>query len=77
MRENSEAKGRRYLSEGRLTVGLISNGRILATCRGGEGNDYVLGFNERGWHCDCPALGMCAHLHALWLITRRPKQKAA
>jgi len=77
MRENSERKGRRYLSEGRLTVGLISNDRILAKCRGGEGNDYVLGFKEGRWYCGCAALGPCAHLQALWLVTRRPKEEAA
>jgi uncharacterized Zn finger protein len=76
VRESSEAKGRRYLSEGRLTVRLISNGRILATCRGGEGNDYILGYDSGRWHCNCPALGHCAHLRALWLVTRRPKQAA-
>jgi hypothetical protein len=77
VRENSETKGRRYLSEGRLTVALLSNGQILASCRGGEGNDYVLGYDSGGWHCDCAALGMCAHLQALWLVTRRPKRVAA
>ena len=76
MRENSEAKGRRYLAEGRLNITMISNSRIVARCRGGEGNDYDLGYDSGRWYCDCPALGPCAHLQALWLVTRRPREEA-
>lgn len=57
------------MSEGRLVVDHVAAGEIRARCRGG-GAVYQLGFQRgRGWHCDCPAFGRCAHLHALMLVT--------
>lgn len=70
MREGVEAKGRRYLAEGRLTVRRVdeTGGVVEADCRG-AGAVYALGHDERGWFCNCPALGRCAHLAALELVT--------
>ena len=66
MRENADAKGRRYLAEGRLHVRQVDedDGVVMAECRG-DGAIYALGYDERGWHCSCPAYGRCAHLRAL------------
>lgn len=67
MRENAQTKGRRYLTEGRLTVAEVDANRVRATCRG-QGTVYRLG-HDRGWWCGCPAKGTCCHLVALQLVT--------
>jgi hypothetical protein len=58
-REGVEQKSRRYLTEGRLTVDRVDGRGVRARCRGG-GAMYSLGFD---------AVGRCAHLVALELIT--------
>jgi hypothetical protein len=68
MRENAERKGRRYLTEGRLIIERVDVAGIRATCRGG-GAVYFLGYENERWHWDSPAVGHCAHLVALMLVT--------
>jgi hypothetical protein len=75
MRENVHGKGRRYLTEGRLTVRSVAPFRIEASCRGG-GESYGLGHDGHRWWCSCPAVGLCAHLVALQLVTDRGEQPA-
>lgn len=70
MSESAEAKGRRYLTEGRLTLRKVAAHQIDATCRG-SGDIYELGYTRAGWSCGCPARGRCAHLVALQLVTVR------
>lgn len=70
MRESVDAKGRRYLVEGRLTVTQLDALSIEAECRGG-GAVYELGHNGEAWWCSCPAIGRCAHLVALQLVSVR------
>jgi uncharacterized Zn finger protein len=65
-RENAEAKGRRYLTEGRLLM-LSAGERIEARCRG-NGEFYRLGYERGAWYCTCPAVGKCSHLVALQLV---------
>ncbi len=72
MRENAQAKGRRYVSEGRLYVAEVTAAKVSATCRG-QGEVYRLGYDEGGWWCECPALTTCCHLVALMLVTIRPR----
>jgi uncharacterized Zn finger protein len=74
-RENAEAKGRRYLGEGRLTVTGVSAGRVEAECRG-FGAAYRVGWNSDGWRCNCPARSLCAHLVALMLVVVREREAA-
>jgi hypothetical protein len=62
-----EAKGRRYLLDGRLVVELVDQGRVLARCRG-SGAVYRLEAAGGEWSCSCPALRRCAHLVALELV---------
>jgi len=66
-REGAEVKGRRYLTDGRLVVELAHPGYFRATVRGG-GQIYCVSFGRGGWHCTCPARGVCAHLAAAHLI---------
>jgi hypothetical protein len=70
MRESAERKGRHYLHEGRLIAERIDPAEIRATCRGG-GAVYSLGYENGRWHCDCPALGRCAHLCTLMSVVVR------
>jgi len=37
---------------------------------------YALGHDGVAWFCSCPALGLCAHLIALQLVTVREKLAA-
>lgn len=68
MRENAATKGRRYLTEARLTVTRVTGDFVAATCRG-AGTLYELGHDRDGWWCNCPARSTCAHLHALQAVT--------
>jgi hypothetical protein len=73
MRENADAKGRRYIVDGRLVVERVDYTHkrfpIVASCRG-SGQTYRLGFDlQDGWRCNCEARGHCAHLVALQLVT--------
>jgi uncharacterized Zn finger protein len=71
VRENAEAKGARYLREGRLTIERVDEHRVLAICKG-TGAVYGVGWDRaRGWVCSCPARGRCSHLVALMLVTVR------
>ena len=76
VRENAAAKGRRYVAEGRLVVRQLdeANGLVQADCRG-DGAIYTLGYDQRGWWCSCKALGRCAHLIALGLVTALEPRK--
>jgi hypothetical protein len=68
MRENAEAKGRRYATEARLLIDHVDGRTIRARCRG-NGAIYELGYDGERWYCDCKALGRCSHLVALQLVT--------
>jgi hypothetical protein len=76
VRENAEAKGRRYVAEGRLVVDLVIPGEVRARCRGG-GACYRLGFVDGDWFCSCPALTRCSHLVALGLVVAPALREAA
>lgn len=67
-RENAEQRGRRLLAEGRLLVHAVGPSHVDATCRG-SGEVHHVTYRRGGWHCTCPALGRCAHLVALMLVT--------
>ena len=71
MRENAEAKGRRYLLEGRLVIEQVNSRQVVASCRG-AGRVYQVTCRRGAWACTCPALGRCAHLVALQLVTNAP-----
>lgn len=73
--ENIEDKGRRYISEGRLSVKRVDyeKGVIVAEVKGSDAL-YHLGFDpaKKEWRCTCPARGRCAHLVALQLVVTKP-----
>jgi hypothetical protein len=73
MREDALTRGRRLVSEGRLIVSYVSGRSIAAVCRGDSGEIHRLEYDPgRSWWCACPAVGKCAHLHALQLVTVVP-----
>jgi uncharacterized Zn finger protein len=74
--ETIAANGRRYLTEGRLTITKVDGDQIAATCKGDSGSIYTLGFDpsRADWYCDCPARGRCRHLTALMLVVVRQAQ---
>ena len=76
-REDVDARGRRLLAEGRLTVRLVGVATISATCRGDSGDVHKVGYAAGAWSCDCPARTRCAHLVALQLVTLRPTRTVA
>lgn len=63
-RENAEAKGQRYLTEGRVVIEAAGPGYLSATVRG-AGDIHVVSFARGGWACSCSARGLCSHLHAV------------
>jgi hypothetical protein len=80
MRENAEAKARRYLAEGRVRVIACDEaaGTIVAEVRG-NGAIYAAGHGPKGWACECDAKSKsCAHILALKLVTvLEPRETAS
>jgi uncharacterized Zn finger protein len=76
--ENAHAKGRRYASEGRLTIRELDEhaGIVMGDCRG-DGATYVVGRDESGWFCSCPARGRCAHMIAVGLVVAVEPREAS
>ena len=70
-REDVAAKARRYLTEGRLLVTLVTaEGRVEAMCSGSGARVYRLGRDPAGWWCTCAVHGpRCSHVAALKLVT--------
>lgn len=68
-REGADAKARRYLTEGRVIVQVVSpiHG-VLAQVRG-DGAVHRVTLTSGGWHCTCPAVHGCSHLLAVGLVT--------
>lgn len=72
MREDAHTRGRRLLVEGRLIVRRVSDGHIVASCRGDSGVIHTVSGDARGFACSCPAFRTCAHIVALSLVTLLP-----
>jgi SWIM zinc finger len=73
MSESTAEKSLRYLVEGRLIVSAITDGQIIATCRGTGAVHNLSWTRGGGWYCSCPARNLCSHLLALQTVTARPK----
>jgi hypothetical protein len=69
VRENAEAKAKRYLGEARVIVVSVSDDRVLARVRG-DGSVWLVMFKGGVWFCPCPArTDQCSHLRAVRLVT--------
>jgi uncharacterized Zn finger protein len=74
MPENADAKGRRYLAEGRVTLRHVGVDGVGAIVRG-DGAWHRAGYADGRWYCTCPALSAnCSHLVALRLVTVAPTE---
>jgi hypothetical protein len=71
-REDSFAKGRHLLVEGRLLIRRVDDSTVLAECRGDSGEIYALTSDQERWTCSCPAVERCSHAVALRLVVVRP-----
>jgi hypothetical protein len=61
MRENSAAKARRLLAEGRVIVTHVDGRDVSATVRGDSGAVYAVAHRPGQWSCSCKAapFGRC------------------
>jgi hypothetical protein len=71
-RETVKEKAGRYLLAGRLEIELVSQGHVVASCRGGGGT-YAITYDprKRKWSCSCPARRRCCHVTAAQLVTEQ------
>ena len=71
-REDAVTKGRRYASEGRLTVTRAERDLVVAVCRGSGAIHRCGHAPAHGWWCTCPSKSLCSHVAAL-----QPRRGAA
>jgi hypothetical protein len=71
-RETIPEKAVRYIADGRLEIELVSQGRVVASCRGDGGDVYALDFDPRRqrWTCSYPSRRRCCHVTAAELVTK-------
>jgi hypothetical protein len=69
MRENSSAKARRLLWEGRVAIVRVGPDGVLAAVKGDTAGVYTVKLVAGYWSCTCPALGPCSHAKAVQLVT--------
>ena len=65
-REDARARAVRLLAERRVLITRVLSTSVLAYVRGDSGELRTVTWDpRRGFRCDCPAIGMCAHGHAV------------
>ena len=65
-REDCRTRAVRLLTERRVMVVHVDERTVLAYVRGDSGELRTVTWDpRRGFRCDCPAVGMCAHGHAV------------
>ena len=66
MREDAKTRAVRLLAERRVLIVRVLPTSVLAYVRGDSGELRTVTWDpRRGFRCDCPAIGMCAHGHAV------------
>ena len=76
-RENASAKARRLLTERRVMILRVLPTSVLAMVRGNSGELREVRWDPRhGWSCTCPAIGFCAHGHAVASVVVVPPASA-
>jgi uncharacterized Zn finger protein len=72
-RENARDRARRLLTERRVMVLHVNTKGVLAHVRGDSGEIREVRWDpRRGWSCTCPAIGFCAHGHAVASVVLIP-----
>lgn len=65
-REDARARAARLLTERRVMIVRVLQTSALAYVRGDSGELREVSWDpRRGWRCSCPAIGFCAHGHAV------------
>lgn len=65
-REDAKIRAARLLVERRVLITRVLPASVLAYVRGDSGELRTVTWDSRrGFRCDCPAIGMCAHGHAV------------
>jgi uncharacterized Zn finger protein len=65
-REDARTRARRLLAERRVMIHRVSPTSVLAQVRGDSGELREVRWDpRRGCSCSCPAIGFCAHGHAV------------
>lgn len=65
-REDARARAVRLLAERRVLITRVLPTAVLAYVRGDSGELRTVTWDPRhGFRCDCPAIGLCAHGHAV------------
>jgi len=65
-RENARDRAVRLLAERRVLITRVLPTSVLGYVRGDSGELRTVTWDpRRGFRCDCPAIGMCAHGHAV------------
>jgi hypothetical protein len=77
VRENAKTRAVRLLAERRILITRVLPTSVLAYVRGDSGELRTLTWDQRrGWSCSCPAIGMCAHGHAVASVVVVPPASA-
>jgi hypothetical protein len=77
-RENARARAVRFLTERRVMIVRVLPTSVLAHVRGDSGELREIRWDpRRGWSCDCPAIGYCAHGHAVASVVLVGRQRVA
>jgi uncharacterized Zn finger protein len=76
-REDARTRARRLLAERRVMVVHAGPRSVLAVVRGDSGSVREVRWDpRRGWSCTCPAIGLCAHGHAVASVVLVPSEGA-
>jgi hypothetical protein len=66
VKESARARAVRLLTERRVMIVRVLPTSALAYVRGDSGELREVRWDpRRGWRCSCPAVGFCAHGHAV------------
>jgi uncharacterized Zn finger protein len=77
MREHARARAARLLTERRVMILRVRPTSVLAMVRGDSGELREVRWDpRRGWSCSCPAVGFCAHGHAVASVVVVPPATA-
>jgi uncharacterized Zn finger protein len=76
MRENARTRAMRLLTERRVMIVHASPRSVLAVVRGDSGSLREVRWDpRRGFSCSCPAVGICAHGHAVASVVVVPSNE--
>ena len=77
-RESARARAMRLLAERRVLITRVLPTSVLAYVRGDSGELRTVTWDpRRGWRCSCPAIGLCAHGHAVASVVAVPPASTA